>query len=145
MLLFPVCIFIMLTCHTLISHANLFSAKLLYNTSLYCTNLQNAILSNAVLSDVYLSNAVPFPCSLSNTIISNSRFFDDIILDSESDFDGSIIDDSEFIKYLQKKSCQNIPNIIRNKIELKEKMLEKDTTKGDIRYYILKRSKLSSK
>ena len=128
-----------------LSHANFFSAKLLYITSLYCATLQNAILSNAVLSDVYLSNADLFHATLSNTIISNPRFSDDIILDSESDFDGSIIDDSEFIKYLQKKSCQNIPNIIRNKDELKEKMLEKDTTKGDIRYYILKRSKLSSK
>jgi hypothetical protein len=67
------------------------------------------------------------------------------MLDSESDFNGSIIDDSEFIKYLQKKSCKNIPNIIRNKTELKEKMLEKGTTNGDRRYYILKRSKLPSR
>ena len=121
------------------------NAKLLSNTSLYYARLQNANLSNAVLCSVYLSNADLSHANLSNTIISNPRFSDDLILDSESDFNGSLIDDSEFIKYLQKKSCKNIPNIIKNKDELKEKMLKKGTTNGDVRYYILKRSKLPSR
>ena len=83
--------------------------------------------------------------NLSNTIICNPRFYDDIILDRESDFNGSLIDDSKFIKYLQKQSCKNIPNIIKNKDELKGKMLEKGTTKGGVRYYILRRSDLPSR
>jgi uncharacterized protein YjbI with pentapeptide repeats len=123
-------------------NVDLSNSKLDYNTSFYYTNLQNANFSNAVLTNVYLSYADLSNANFSNSIIIQPRFYDDIILNSETDFDGSIIDDSNFINYLKKKSCKNIPDIIKNKKELKEKLEKKDDINLQFRKHAYKRSDL---
>lgn len=91
----------------------------------------NLINSNAVLSNVYLSNTNLWNANLSNSIIIQPRFYNDVIVNSDSDFDGSLIDDNNFIKYLQKNSCKNIPDMIRNKKELKEKIEKQESINKD--------------
>ncbi|MGE0242599.1 MAG: pentapeptide repeat-containing protein [Nitrososphaeraceae archaeon] len=125
-----------------LSNTDLSNSKLCYNTSFYYSNLQNANFSNAVLTNVYLSYADLSSANLSNSIIIQPRFYDDIILNSKTDFKDAIIDDSNFINYLKEKSCKNIPDIIKNKKELKEKLEKKSNIKLEFRKHAYKRSDL---
>lgn len=50
------------------------------------------------------------------------KSYEGIKLNKETDFLGSLIDDPNFIKILQNNACKNIPNVIKNKKELWEKL-----------------------
>jgi uncharacterized protein YjbI with pentapeptide repeats len=119
-----------------LSHTNLSRANL-SNVDLSYANLSYANLSNVDLSYANLSNA-----KLANTIIININRYDNIILNQETDFDDSIIDDKDFIKKLEENTCQNIPNIIPNKKVLREKLKEKRFDELMMNY-IVNKSKLS--
>jgi hypothetical protein len=81
---------------------------------LFEANLPKAKLTMALMINVKLSDA---------------------ILDAQTDFSDAIIDDSDSLKYLHEKQSQNIPNEIKNKRELREKLM-KSVTPDAIDYYL---------
>ena len=88
--------------------------SLLFRSNLSGANLFGANLSGANLIGANLLKAVIINCKFSNAII-----------DTHTDFSNAIIDNPDFLKHLHEKGCQNIPDEIRNKPELRERIAEK--------------------
>ena len=58
------------------------------------------------------------------------------IIDTHTDFSDAIIDNPDFLKHLHEKGSQNIPDEIRNKPELREKLLRRDFNQNIIDFYL---------
>jgi hypothetical protein len=113
-----------------LSRANLSEADL-SEALLYEAKLSGADLSGADLSDAKLSLADLSQAKLLNTVIIKPEF-DNVLVNKYTDFSNSIIDDPDFLKYLHEKGCQNIPNEIKNKQELREELLRRNFSQGMI-------------
>jgi hypothetical protein len=107
-----------------LSGANLSGANLSW-TKLSGANLSEANLSGADLSGAKLLNTVIIDCKFSNAII-----------DTYTDFSNAIIVDPDFLKHLREKRSQNIPDEIKNKQELREKLRNRDFDQGTIDLYL---------
>ena len=53
-----------------------------------------------------------------------------------TDFFDAVIDNPEFLTYLHEGGSRNIPDVIKNKQELREKLRKKDLTETTIVYYL---------
>ena len=58
------------------------------------------------------------------------------MVDKNTDFSKSLIDDSDFLKFLHEKGSQNIPDEMRNKQELKSELLKRGMDENQIEYYL---------
>ena len=56
------------------------------------------------------------------------------MVDKNTDFSKSLIDDSDFLKFLHEKGSQNIPDEMRNKQELKSELLKRGMDENQIEY-----------
>ena len=118
--------------------ANL-SEAYLYKANLTEARLYGVNLSGANLTDAKLSGA-----DLARSIIVSNIFSEDTVVTDTTDFKDAIIDNHEFLEYLRKNQCKNIPEEeIRNKQQLKLK-LETRNLDQSIRDYLLEISKLPS-
>jgi uncharacterized protein YjbI with pentapeptide repeats len=107
-----------------LSGADLSKANLI-RANLSEANLSKANLSEANLSKANLSKANLSGAKLLNTVIINCEF-SDAIMNTYTDFSSAIIDDPDFLKHLREKGYQNIPDQIKNKQELREKLLRRN-------------------
>ena len=101
-------------------------------------NLEGANLEGAKLLYVNIFNTILSSANLSNAIILNIKYFDGLILNQDTDFADSIIDNKSFLELLQNNSCKNIPNVISNKKELEEKLNVKGFDRETIKFLISK-------
>jgi hypothetical protein len=62
--------------------------------------------------------------------------FTDTIVEMSTDFSGAVIDNPEFLKYLHERNFRNIPDVITNKQELRERLKEKGLPEDTIVYYL---------
>jgi uncharacterized protein YjbI with pentapeptide repeats len=112
--------------NTDLSEADLSGANLsrsdLYNTYLHRANLHHAKFYGSVLSNIDLSQADLSGANLSNSIIINIKDFTDLKLDNNTNFENSIIDDTEFIDHITKGNAQGIPKVIKGSTELEERL-----------------------
>ena len=103
-------------------------------------NFSGADLSRANLSRANMGGVNFSGATLSDSIILAPVNYGELILDKETRFDNAVMDDPDFILYIQKSGI-NIPQQkINNKRELKEK-LEQLGLKEKVSHYI-KLSKL---
>jgi uncharacterized protein YjbI with pentapeptide repeats len=117
------------------SGANLTGA-FLYRANLTGANLTRANLTRANLTRAYLLGA-----NLTNSIIVNNIFSEDTVV-ADTNFKYAIIDNHEFLEYLRKNQCKNIPEEeIRNKQELRLKLESKNIPQYFMDY-LLETSKL---
>jgi uncharacterized protein YjbI with pentapeptide repeats len=93
--------------------ANLFEANMT-GANLFEANLFKADLTRADLTGSMLLDTVLIKCISSEAIV-----------DTHTDFFNAIIDNPDFLKHLREKGCQNIPNEINNKQELRKELLKK--------------------
>jgi uncharacterized protein YjbI with pentapeptide repeats len=101
-----------------LSGANLTSAKLYY-ANLYAANLSRANLSRAGVSAMMI----------------NCRFSDTIV-DVDTNFSYALIDNPDLLKYLRERNSQNISDVIKNKLELREKLKKKGLSEDTIVHYL---------
>ena len=116
------------------------SAASLSAADLSAADLSGAILSAADLSGADLSGANLSEANLSwakflNTVIINCKLSNAIIA-TYTDFSKAIIDDPDFPRHLHQKGVRNIPDEIKNKQELREKLLTRDFNRETIDYYL---------
>jgi uncharacterized protein YjbI with pentapeptide repeats len=121
-----------------LSKADLSKANLV-GADLSRADLSGAIFVEADLSKADLSEANLFEANLPKAKLTMALMINvklsDAILDAQTDFSDAIIDDSDSLKYLHEKQSQNIPNEIKNKRELREKLM-KSVTPDAIDYYL---------
>jgi Pentapeptide repeats (8 copies) len=83
----------------------------------------------AYLSGAYLTGADLFEANLTGAMLLDTVIIKCIsskaIVDTHTDFFNAIIDNPDFLKHLREKGCQNIPNEINNKQELRKELLKK--------------------
>jgi uncharacterized protein YjbI with pentapeptide repeats len=103
-----------------LSEADLSEASLA-GASLLKADLTGADLSDANLYGADLTGANLSMTKLLNTIILNCKFAN-VIVDKYTDFSDSIISDPDFLKHLREKGSRNIPDGIKNKKELRERL-----------------------
>lgn len=88
------------------------------------------------------NKTIELSCNYNNdTVMTDIKSYEGIKLNKETDFLGSLIDDPNFIKILQNNACKNIPNVIKNKKELREK-LKKNSINKDVTDYMVGISQL---
>jgi uncharacterized protein YjbI with pentapeptide repeats len=113
-------------------------------TNLNGANLNGANLNGAKLEGAYLIKVSFDSTNLKNTDLSNSIIclpenYTSLILNENTNFNNSIIDDSEFINYID-KFTRNVPQHITNKKDLEDKLKTKLNDK--LLNFILVSSKL---
>jgi len=133
----------------ILSGANLSAAILsgadLSAASLSAADLSAADLSGAILSAADLSGADLSGANLSEANLSWAKFLNTVIINCKlsnaiiatyTDFSKAIIDDPDFPRHLHQKGVRNIPDEIKNKQELREKLLTRDFNRETIDYYL---------
>ena len=108
----------------ILTGAYLFMANL-SEAYLFMANLTGANLTGANLTGANLTKANLTGAKLLDAIIINCKF-SNAIIDAYTNFSNATIDDPDFLKHLREKGSQNIPDEIKNKQELIEKLLKRN-------------------
>jgi uncharacterized protein YjbI with pentapeptide repeats len=112
------------------------SSNILLPADMSYANLSEAILVLPNLSRLKLNGT-----NFSSAIIINPTNYDKPEMNDDTNFKKSFTDDSEFIEYLDKQKCNNLPTKIKNKNILKKMLIEKEIDPRTIKK-ILDSSKL---
>ncbi len=87
------------------------------------------------LTEANLFGAKLTGAKMADTLIINCKSFE-VLVDTHTDFLKAIVDNLEFIKYLRGKGFEDVPNEIRNKLELREGLLKRDFDQKEIEDYL---------
>jgi uncharacterized protein YjbI with pentapeptide repeats len=85
-------------------------------------NLKGANFSNAMFLDVSFENVNLIGANFTDAIIINILSYNELKVNSKTNFLNAIIDDPQLIKFLEQANCMNVPEKIYEKSALYKKL-----------------------